>query len=106
MLIFDFNKAMAQVKELRQIASSMKNMNNQTLANAISGVQGAWDGQTSQQFLKKCNELKELIAKEAKNIDQVADSLEHSARIIEAAERAAAEAARRAAAAVAGGVKP
>ena len=89
MLVFDFNKAMAQVNELRQIASDMNRMKNSVLAEAISGVQAGWQGQTAQQFLSKCNNLKELIVKEVRNIETVADSLERTAKIIEAAEREA-----------------
>ena len=92
MLVFNYNKAMAQVSELRRIASDMTNTNNRNMAKAISCLQSGWQGQTAQQFLKKCNDLKELIEKEATKIRKVADSLEHTARTVEAAERAAAEA--------------
>ena len=95
MLVFNYYKAMAQVSELRQIASDMTNMNNRNLAEAISCLQSGWQGQTAQQFLKKCSDLKELIEKEAANIRKVADSLERTARTVEVAERAAAEAANR-----------
>ena len=101
MLIFNYSKAMAQVTELRRISDDMTNTNNRNLTEAINGLQSGWQGQTSQLFVRKCNELKELIAKEVANIRKVADSLETSARAIEAAERAAAELAARQAAAAA-----
>jgi len=91
MLVFDFNKAMAQVSELRKIANDMLITSNHPLAEAVGNIRAGWQGPTSQQFIKKCNDLRELVEKEAANIRQVADSLESSANTIEAAERAAAE---------------
>jgi len=105
MLVFDFSKAMGQVDELRRIANDMKNTNTLNLAEAISNIQSGWQGETAQQFVKKCNDLKELIETEVANIRKVADSLENSARIIEAAERAAAEKAAAEAAARAAAMK-
>ena len=87
MLVFDYNKAMAQVRELRAIAADM--LRSQTLSNAIEGAKNAWQGQTADSFLEKCMALDVLIRKEAKSIADVADSLERTARIIDEAERAA-----------------
>ena len=102
MIRFDFNGAMAQVRELRDISAGMQKMKGGTLAAAKYGIQGAWKGAVSQQFIRKCEDLDVLIGKEAKNISQLASSLEHSARVIEAAERAAELALRTAASPVAG----
>ena len=86
MLIFDYTKAMAQVKELRLIASDMSKMRNSVLNNAINGVQNGWQGQTATEFLKKCDELNSIVLKEIGNIEKLADSLEHTSNAIQQAE--------------------
>jgi len=87
MLVFDYNRAMAQVRELRAIAADMTR--SRTLENAINGARGAWQGPTADRFQAKCGALSELIRNEAANINSVADSLEATAIRIEEAERAA-----------------
>ena len=87
MLVFDYNRAMAQVRELRAIASDM--LRSQALSNAMTNANSAWQGRTADQFQMKCNRLAQLVRDEANNILSVADSLENSARIIEETERAA-----------------
>ena len=87
MLVFNYSRAMAQVQELRSIANEMQR--SPSLTNAINGAKTSWKGQTSDQFQKKCEALMSLIQNEIKNIRIVADNLEKTARVIEAAERAA-----------------
>ena len=88
MLVFDYDKAMAQVRELRSIAGEMQK--SQALANAAQSANASWQGRTSDMFQATCRQLEEMVAKEADNIGKVADSLERSAYLIDAAERAAA----------------
>ena len=92
MIVFDYNKAMGLVLELRQIAAELNNIKNGDLANAISGVQGGWQGNTSERFLGKCDELYDLIANEIININNVANSLERTSNDIDRTEREAADA--------------
>ena len=91
MLVFDYNKAMRLVRELRQIATDMNNLKNGMLSQAIGGVQGGWQGETAQQFITKCNRLSSLISGEVNNIRNVANSLETTSDAIDKAEREAAE---------------
>ena len=51
MLSFDYNKAMAQVRELRAIADEMEK--NKKLENAIEKLRTAWEGQASNDFREK-----------------------------------------------------
>jgi uncharacterized protein YukE len=90
MLKFDYNKAKAQVQELRAIADDMEQ--NKTLASAIEKVNGSWEGEVSKNFLQKCSLLTDLIKKEIINIRAVANSLETSAKAIADAEKKAEEA--------------
>ena len=87
MIIFDYKRAMEQVRELRAIASEMQR--SRSLENAINGAGSSWQGQTANQFRNKCTSLADMIRKEANNIMSIADSLEQAARIIDEAERAA-----------------
>jgi uncharacterized protein YukE len=89
-LIFDYHKAMAQVRELRQIAGELQSMQNKTLAEAIYSIDASWKGRTGQSFLAKCAELRTRIEKEAIDITKIADSLEANANLIAKEEREAA----------------
>ena len=90
MILFDYSKAMAQVRELRRIAEDMARMRTQKLNTTIEGIHNSWKGQTSKSFLVKCDELGANIDKEVQNIRQVADLLENKANIIEREEKEAA----------------
>jgi len=87
MLSFDYNKAMAQVRELRAIADEMEK--NKKLENAIEKLRTAWEGQASNDFREKCRQLAELIRNEVKNIRDIANGLEKSAKAIADAEKEA-----------------
>ena len=89
MLKFDYNKAKAQVRELRAIADDMER--NKSLSNAIEKIKGSWEGRASTDFQNKCNELAILIKKEITNIRNIANDLEKSANAIAEAERKAQE---------------
>ena len=89
MIVFDYNKAMAQVRELRQIASDMNKTKNGTLAEAISGARTGWQGSNGDTFNNKCSTLNNLISNEVNNINSVANSLERTAIIIDRTEREA-----------------
>jgi uncharacterized protein YukE len=88
MIVFDYNKAMAQVRALRAVAADMRK--SQTLDSAVDGARAAWQGGTAEQFQQKCRALLALILREAKAVEQVADSLAHTAKVIDDAEREAA----------------
>jgi len=87
MLKFDYIKTMAQVRELRAIADEMDR--NRKLQEAIDKVKAGWEGQTSVEFQKKCNELVTLIKNEVASIRLIADNLQASAIKIAAAEKEA-----------------
>ena len=87
MLKFDYNRATAQVRELRAIADEMER--NKALENAINKVKRAWEGKVSNDFQRKCMELAELVRKEVANIRNIANSLEQSAKAIAEAEKKA-----------------
>jgi len=94
-LTFNYNSAIAQVRELRDIARQMRTLSSQSLESAITGAGNSWKGQSATRFLAKCRELKSQAETEANSIDAVANSLERSANAIAEAERRAAEIARR-----------
>jgi len=89
MLKFDYNRAKAQVRELRAIADEMEK--NKALENAIGKVKSAWEGKVSNDFQRKCSELAGLVRKEVANIRNIANSLEQSAKAIADAEKKAQE---------------
>ena len=87
MLKFDYNRATAQVRELRAIADEMER--SKVLENAIEKVKRAWEGKVSNDFRRKCMELADLVRKEVANIRNIANSLEQSAKAIAEAEKKA-----------------
>ncbi|MDR0858019.1 MAG: hypothetical protein LBN97_03200 [Oscillospiraceae bacterium] len=89
MITFDHGKAMRQVSELRQIASDLNQLLSGRFANAVNTADSSWDGEASEIFRRKCNELSSNIAKEAKRISDVADSLQKTADEIRRAEEEA-----------------
>ena len=89
MLVFDYNKAIAQVRELRSIAVDMQNLRNRMLADAIQNMKASWKGPTSDLFHSKCEKFAGIINTEINNIRSIADNLELTSKTIEAAERAA-----------------
>ena len=89
MLLFDYDKAMYLVKELRQIAVYIDDLKASLLTNAIIIAQRGWEGQTADLFLKKCDSLKNLITSESNQITTIANSLESTAKIIDRAESTA-----------------
>jgi len=82
MLVFDYDKAMAQVRELRQIAGEMARTREQKMCEAIDCVRGSWKGLTGQLFVLKCADLEARIDKEVRNIRMIADDLEIKANMV------------------------
>jgi len=89
MLRFDYNRAKAQVRELRAIADDMER--NKALANAVDKVRSSWEGKVSNDFQQKCTQLADLVKREVANIRSIANALEKSANKIAEAERRAQE---------------
>ena len=87
MLKFDYDRAMAQARELRAIADEMER--SKALENAIEKVKMSWEGKVSNDFQRKCRELANLIKKEITNIRKIATSLEQSSKAISEAEKKA-----------------
>ena len=87
MLKFDYTKAMTHVRELRAIADGMEK--NTKLSEAMEKVKAGWEGQSSNDFQNKIIQLEDLIRAEVKNIRDIANGLEVSAKAIADAEKAA-----------------
>ena len=90
MLVFDYQKTMAQVSQLRQIADELRKMQSNKLAEVISSIDASWKGETAQKFLTKCNVFRIQIEKEALNVNNIADNLESMANLIAKEETKAA----------------
>ena len=86
MLSFDYEKSISQARELRSIASAMRQ--SSTLSDATNELRTAWSGESADQFLRECQALQAAINKEADAIESIADGLERAANRIAEAERA------------------
>ena len=89
MLVFDYNRVMSQVRELRAVADEMEK--NSKLSEAMDKVKAAWEGQSSKDFQNKIAQLMEVVRNEVKHIRDIANGLEASAKAIADAEKKAQE---------------
>ena len=87
MLVFDYSRVMAQVRELRAIADAMEK--NTKLSEAMDKVKAAWEGQSSKDFQNKIIQLQQLVSNEIKHIRDIANGLEKSAKVIAENEKVA-----------------
>ena len=71
----DFQKAEAQVSELRSLANQMRDIANEELNRTLNNINANWDGENSEAFLAKGRMLKSRISNTATDIDRIADSI-------------------------------
>ena len=79
MLYIDYDKEMAQVRELRQIADEMARIRNQKLGCAVDDIRSNWKGSVGMGFLAKCDDFGSGIDKEVKSLRLLADHMEAEA---------------------------
>jgi uncharacterized protein YukE len=79
MVNFDYNRVMAQVRELREISACMQDMKNHAYLEVVNDVQKAWKGDASKLFMGVCSDAATQIEKEANNILNIVAELEKAA---------------------------
>jgi len=81
-----YDTMMAQVRELRRIASDMGAIQSRKLGAVNENIRGSLRGTTGQVVLAKCNEFGARVGEEAASINRLADALEQAAREAREAE--------------------
>lgn len=90
MIEFNYNKAIDQAKELRDIADELR-LISQKLANRQQELAGAWHSDGANLFLKKAEDLCGDITATAKTAERIGSAVNSAAGTIKAAEDAAKE---------------
>ena len=82
----NFNLAIRQATQIENIASGMRSLANDKMTNAIATIDASWDGETSNLFLRHCEETKKQITLRAAELDNLAQRIKEVARIMREAE--------------------
>ena len=90
-MILDFNYDLAkrQATQIEGIAGDMRSLANGQMSNAIATVNASWDGDTSNLFIRHCNETKQQIVSRAAELENLARRIRDVARILKDAEERA-----------------
>lgn len=83
---FNYQKAMAQVRELRSLSTSLKKVGDNQIADCMRDVSKNWKCDNSTDYVAKGNKLKQKVVKSAGKISDVADALSTMAENIKNAE--------------------
>lgn len=93
-ITFNYNKAMSQARELKNVASSLTKVADSKLEECLGKVSKGWNGDNSESYVKKGKTLETKIDKAGNGVKQTAEAIETMARNIYNAEMAALRAAR------------
>ena len=88
-LNFNFNLAARQATQIEDIASDMRSLANDKMTNAIATIDASWDGETSNLFIRHCDETKKQIISRASDLDSLARRIREVAKILREAEERA-----------------
>ena len=98
-LNFNYDLALRQASQIEGVAGEMRRLASGQMSNAIATIDSSWDGDTSNMFLRHCNETKQQIITRAVELENLAKRIRDVARILRDAE----ERARRAIEIISGG---
>jgi uncharacterized protein YukE len=82
----DYNLSLRKVAELKNIASELNKIGNAKISEINQGVSNSWKGNSATQFIYHTNEFQEELLKTQREVENLADKLEHNARKIYQAE--------------------
>lgn len=91
----NFRNADSRAEQLDAIAEEMKKIANDSLMQSLERLQGGWQGESADLYVRKGMELVSLINATAKEISAAADSIRQIARNTRDAEQRAYELAQR-----------
>lgn len=89
----NYSKAMQKASQVRSSGNEL-NSAIESLDSAMNRVNAGWDGENSEQYLKKCNKEKRKLIDTRDDIFQTASAIERIAGEIKAADMRALEIAR------------
>lgn len=84
-IYFNYNKAIAQAKQLDRIAERLTNTANNDMENVLNDVSKAWKSDSSPQYIKKGQKVEQDMRTTAGNLKNIASAIRTIAkRILEA----------------------
>ncbi len=89
-IMADFNKAMAQVQQLMQIAQQMQSLVEGDLNGTLMQIGNSWTGENAQELLQKGNQIKSILSGSQQDVIRVATTFSNIATRLMEQERAAA----------------
>ncbi len=91
---FNYNKAMSQANELRDISKALKSLGDNSLEDCFANISRNWSGTNSENYVKKGRNVKTKITNSSQSITAAANAIETMAKRIYDAEMRALELAR------------
>lgn len=87
----DFKKANESAAELEKTAKALKNLGNSEFQTEIDKIASEWKGENSNNYIAKCNELRNKLLKTSDDIYKTADMIRSVAKNTYNAEKKAYE---------------
>lgn len=78
-IYMDFKRATGVADDLRSIAHDTRNAADADLQGALSRINGCWEGENSEAFLRKGDRLKRQVEQLAREIDRIANTIDQIA---------------------------
>ncbi|MCM1158047.1 MAG: hypothetical protein NC300_05340 [Bacteroidales bacterium] len=88
---FNYQKALKQANELKEISKDVKKISDNKLAESLTKIDKNWDGENSKNYITKGNKLKQKLDDSAGDISKIADTIVKIAKNIYDAEMRAIE---------------
>lgn len=85
-ILFNYKRAIAQAKELAEVAKEIRNVANDKMETSIQTIDKNWDGDNSKKFIDKSKKLQEKVKNSAKDIDSISQAIKEMAKEIYDAE--------------------
>ena len=85
-IYINYDRAIAQAKQLEDIAKRLQNAGDKTMEGILSDVNKAWKSDSTPQYIKKGQKVKTDIGTSAKNLKQIATTIRTIAKRVRDAE--------------------
>lgn len=85
-IIFNYQQAINQAKTLEELAAQITNASERDMADILNDVNSAWKSDSSPQYLKKGQKVKEDLLTTAGNVEKIAAAIRRIAERIREAE--------------------
>ena len=85
---FDYREAINQANKLDEIAGNIRRLASNSMENTLITLNGGWQGETADSFIRKGRELEEKTTKTAEDLKRAAERIRTIAKRVHDAEMA------------------